>query len=118
MGRRGGLLQRNATNIKLIYWLYLALLATPITTTMGYAIARMNRGNGTDWLDSHYTFQIRTLWIGLLYLFIGVVLTYISAIPGTLIVVALILWLIIRCVRGLRLAGAQQRVPDPTSWIW
>jgi uncharacterized membrane protein len=51
-----------------IYILYLVPFG--VTHIVGLVLAYVSRESAPDWLRSHYTFQIRTFWIGLLY-FIG-----------------------------------------------
>jgi uncharacterized membrane protein len=99
----------------IIYVLYLANFILPFTSLVGLIMAYINKGDG-NFLDSHYQFQIRTFWIGLLYGFIGVLLTAIMI--GWLILLFLAIWLIIRCVKGLKYLGKQQPMPDPTSWMF
>jgi len=116
MANAEGAFDRNATNVNIVYYLYLASILVGITAIIGIIIAYMNRGSGSDWLDSHYTYQIRTFWIGLLYSVIGLVLTFV--IIGFLVLLFVLIWWIVRCVKGLQLAGARQPVPDPATWMW
>jgi uncharacterized membrane protein len=110
-----GAFDRNATNVSIIYYLYLATILLWVTAIVGVIMAFMNRGSG-DWLDSHYTYQIRTFWIGILYGFIGVVLTMV--VIGIFVLAAVLVWWIVRCLKGLKLIGAKQPIPDPTTWMW
>ena len=50
-----------------------ALLAEFASVVLAY----VNRGDGASWVDSHYRFQIRTFWIGLLFATVGSVLSII-----------------------------------------
>jgi uncharacterized membrane protein len=54
-------------NVKLVYGLYLVSVLVGLTLLVGLVMAYINRGQvaGT-WAESHYTYQIRTFWIGLL----------------------------------------------------
>jgi uncharacterized membrane protein len=103
-------------NVKLIYVLYLASVVVGITVLVGLVMAYLNRGGARGtWAESHYTYQIRTFWIGLLYSLISVVLMVLGI--GFLLIVAVLIWAIVRCVKGLQLAAARSPVPDPQSWI-
>jgi uncharacterized membrane protein len=116
MASTDGAFDRTATNVNVIYYLYLASILLGVTAIVGVIMAYMNRGPGADWLDSHYTYQIRTFWTGLLYSAIGLVLTFV--IIGFLVLLFVLIWWIVRCIKGLQLAGARQPVPDPATWMW
>jgi uncharacterized membrane protein len=116
MASTEGAFDRNATNVTVVYYLYLASILVGVTAIVGVIMAYMNRGPGADWLDSHYTYQIRTFWIGLLYSAIGFVLMFV--IIGFVVLLGVLIWWIVRCIKGLQLAGARQPVPDPATWMW
>ena len=54
------------------------------------------------WVESHYRWQIRTFWFALLWFVIGwmFIFTFIGALVGIPILVALTVWLIYRIARG------------------
>ena len=57
----------------IIYILFMVGFATFHTATIvGLVLAYVNRDGAPEWLRSHYTFQIRTFWIGLLYLTVSI----------------------------------------------
>ena len=103
-------------NVKLVYGLYLVSVLVGLTILVGLVMAYMNRGQvAGSWTESHYTYQIRTFWIGLLYSLISVVLMIVGV--GFLLIFAVLIWGIARCIRGLQWAGAGQAVPQPTTWF-
>ena len=55
----------------IVYILYFAAYFVGITAVIGVIIAHVQVGSGEPMLDSHYRFQIRTFWIGILYLVVG-----------------------------------------------
>ena len=57
----------STSNAQIIYILYLVSLVVGVTGIVGVIMAYVYRGEAPDWLQSHYRFQIRTFWIGLLY---------------------------------------------------
>ena len=60
-----------------------------------------------SWLESHFTWQIRTFWWGLLWGVVGGVLLLVLV--GYLVLVANALWIIYRIVKGwLRLAERRE----------
>ncbi|WP_040727197.1 membrane protein [Thiomicrorhabdus sp. Kp2] len=99
----------------IIYVLYLVSLLVGITSIVGVIMAYINKGDG-NYLDSHYQFQIRTFWIGLLYTIIGVVLT--AVMIGWIIILFVLVWYIVRCVKGIKYLGKQESIPEPTSWMF
>jgi len=109
-------LQPGGDNVKLVYVLYLASFVVGVTVIVGLVIAYINRNDtrGT-WVGSHYTYQIRTFWIGLLYSFVSFLLMFV--IIGFLLFVLVAIWGVVRCVRGLMWAAEGKPVPDPATWL-
>jgi len=108
--------QANASDgsAKLVYILYLASLLVGITSIIGVVIAYVNKAESPEWLQSHYQFQIRTFWISLLIGFIGVVTSWIGI--GVLILLFLLIWMIVRCVKGYKVLEKGEAHPNPTGW--
>jgi uncharacterized membrane protein len=106
----------SVANVNLVYYLYLAAVVLGLTAIVGVIMAYMNRTPAGDWLDSHYRYQIRTFWIGLLYGIVGGALTMVLV--GILVLIFALVWWIVRCVKGLKLAGEGKPVPDPGTWMW
>lgn len=110
---RGPVQGRTAT---IVYILYLVGLIIQVTHLIGVVVAYIYRHDGPDWVRTHYRFQIRTFWIGLLYLVIGVVTLHVLI--GGLILFLTLIWFIVRCVKGLRFLGHAQPYDNVTSWLW
>ena len=103
-------------NVKLIYGLYLVSVLVGVTMLIGLVMAYINRGQvAGSWAESHYTYQIRTFWIGLLYCLISVVLMLVLI--GFLLIFLVLIWVFARCIRGLQWAGNGQPVPNPKTWL-
>jgi uncharacterized membrane protein len=100
----------------LIYILYLVSLIFGITAIVGIVVAYINQGDGPSWVDSHYRFQIRTFWIGLLFSVIAIATTPI--IVGYLVLLFLLFWWIIRCAKGMKYLSKGQAHADPTGWMF
>ncbi len=100
----------------IIYVLYLMNFIIPFGALIGLIMAYVNKDDEDNFLQSHYQFQIRTFWIGLLYGFIGFVLTLILI--GWLVLLFTLIWWIIRCAKGFKYLGKKQPMPDPTSWMF
>lgn len=102
-------------NAKLVYILYLVSFVLGLTSIIGLVFAYINRGQAEDWVASHYTYQIRTFWIGLLYFVIAFLLTMVMV--GFLLLIVVSVWYIVRCVIGLQKASQRQPIDNPQSWI-
>ena len=100
---------------KIIYILYLVGIVMPILTVIGLVMAYVNRESTDDWLNSHYQFQIRTFWLGLLFSIISGLLTIILI--GYFFLLVTALWFIIRCVKGLKYLDNQQGHPNAVTWM-
>ena len=101
---------------KIIYILYLFGIIFDITGIIGVIMAYINKSDAPEWLQSHYRFQIRTFWIGVLYMMIGVILTL--ALIGYLIILFWVIWLIVRCIKGMKTLDNKQAHPNPTGWMF
>jgi len=101
---------------KIVYILYLVGIVFGITGIIGVVMAYINRDDAPEWLKSHYQFQIRTFWIGALYLFIGVILS--SVIIGYFVLLFWLVWLIFRCAKGMKSLDQKETHPDPTGWMF
>jgi uncharacterized membrane protein len=108
-------LEPGKTNIQVIYGLYLASLVIGITAIIGVVIAYMNRGKTGGWVETHYTWAIRTFWIGILYAFASAVLMIVGI--GFLLFFAVAIWAIVRCVIGLQKAARDEAIDNPESWL-
>lgn len=88
---------KNLTTI--VYALYAASLVFGVTCLVAIIINYVKRDDvkGT-WLESHFRWQIRTFWFGLLLVVLGV-LTYVIII-GWLILAFACVWFIYRIVKG------------------
>ncbi|WP_136253373.1 DUF4870 family protein [Onishia niordana] len=102
---------------QIIYVLYLAGLITgSVTTLIGAIMAYVYRSDASPWLQEHYRYLIRTFWIGVLYSIAAFMLGVIGI--GFLVMPLLALWLIVRCVIGLKAARADQPPAKPDTWLW
>jgi uncharacterized membrane protein len=108
-------LEPGKTNLQVIYILYLASFVIGITGLVGIVLAYLNRGKSAPWLESHYTWAIRTFWIGLLGSFISFILFFVVIGMFTIILVAI--WFIVRIVIGLQKLGRNEPIADPQSWL-
>lgn len=110
------LLQDDKTLPVVIYALHIASLVTGgLTSLIGVIIAYISRKDAPAWLASHYEFQIRTFWLTLLFSVIGLILTPVGI--GVVVLVAVGVWLVVRCVVGLSTLLKGQPYPTPKAWM-
>ena len=105
----------STTTPRIIYALYLAGIVIPFVSIIGVVMAYINKDDAPEWLQSHYQFQIRTFWIGFLYVVIGALLSIILI--GYLVLLFWVVWIIVRCVKGMKYLDSRQAHPNPTSWM-
>lgn len=103
-------------NANTVYILYLVGLIVPLTPVVGVIMAYANAGDASEGLRTHYRFQIRTFWIGLLYALIGA-LTFIVII-GAFWLCFVTVWWIVRCVKGMQAIANGAPYEQPESWLW
>lgn len=100
-----------------IYILYLAHFVPLIgwvATIVGLVIAYVEEPTAPAWLKTHYKFQIRTFWIGLLYAVVSIVLFVVLI--GFPLLLATWIWFIVRCALGLSRLLRHEPYPTPESW--
>ena len=102
--------------VGLTYVLFLIGNIIGVTSIIGVVIAYVRRENAPAWLQSHYTFQIRTFWVSLIGVVVFGILTLILI--GFVGLLVVWLWLLIRSVVGLLRVIERQQIDDPRSfWI-
>lgn len=111
----GGLFTPERKMAAIVYIFYLLSLVVGITSIIGVVMAYVFRGEADETIRSHYEFQIRTFWIGLLIGVIGLILTFVLI--GILVLLALLVWFVVRCVIGLKYLNEGKPVPNPKSWM-
>ena len=107
-------LEPGQTNMQVIYALYLAGFVIGITVLIGLVMAYVNRGKAGGWIETHYTWAIRTFWIALLGGFVSLLLMLVAI--GFLLALAVAVWVIVRCVIGLQAVSRGEPIKNPESW--
>lgn len=96
--------------------LYLASYITGVTGIVGVVLAYVWRGEArTDWEISHYEYAIKTFWIFLIGTILGFVLMVVLI--GFLILPAVAVLVIVRCVMSILNAQKHAPMPNPGSWL-
>ncbi|MFQ3789446.1 DUF4870 family protein [Halomonas sp. A29] len=99
-----------------VYALFLAGIVTGgLTALIGVVIAYVYRGQGPHWLDEHYRYLIRTFWLAMLYFGVSMLLTLVLI--GFVTTLMAVVWLVIRCVKGIKNLQ-EHRAPDNVdAWL-
>lgn len=101
---------------KIIYIFLMVSTLIGLSALVAVVMAYIYMDDAPPWLKTHYRYQIRTFWIGLLYSIIGLITFAIGI--GKLIILFTIVWVIIRCIKALKLLDREQPVANPDSWMF
>ena len=96
--------------------LYLSGFLLGVTWIVGVVLAYVWKGEAkAEWEASHYTYLIRTFWIG----FIGTVISIFLMIVliGFLLWAAVAVLMVVRCVLSLINAQKHEPMPNPETWL-
>ena len=92
-------IEKQKKNAQLVYILYALSFIVGITYVAGVIVAYIKRPESKDtWLESHYTWQIKTFWYSLIGMVIGIILMVVFI--GFFIMFAVAVWTIYRIVKG------------------
>ena len=100
----------------IVYILYFVSYFTGLTSVIGVIIAHVQVGAADDLLRGHYQFQIRTFWIGVLYLVVGIILTFVLI--GIAILFWWFVWSLVRNINGILALNENRPIANPTSWMF
>ncbi len=101
---------------RLVYWAFLLGLFLPGLNVIAAALAWRARTRGDDLTQSHAANQISIFWRSVVYVLIGLALTYFLF--GVLLIMAAIIWYILRVLRGLKSLSAGLPPENPQSWLF
>lgn len=99
-----------------VYALYALGFFTAITTVVGLIIAHVKATTASGLWLSHFQFQIRTFWIGLVYFVAGFSLLYFYI--GFLVVLWWTIWTLVRIIKGAILLHDERPIAKPNSWLF
>ena len=100
-----------------VYILYLVSYAVSgITAVVGVIIAHIQVNEADPIQATHYQFQIRTFWIGLMYMVIGCILAFVLV--GFLVLLWWFIWTLVRNIKGLLALNENRPIANPTSWMF
>ncbi len=97
----------------IVYVLFLAPLGG-LTHIIGLVLAYVARDSAPEWLRTHYTYLIRSFWMGILYFLIAGVLCVVLV--GFVLLPIVFIWLVVRCALGLMRLVRNEPIARPASW--
>jgi len=106
----------DTTLAMIVYVLYFASYFFIITALVGVIMAYVQIGTADPMLQSHYRFQIRTFWIGLLYFVAGIILCFV--VVGILVLIWWFVWTLIRSIKGILALNEGRPIAQPESWLF
>lgn len=96
---------------------YLASFITGITGLVGIVLAHVwGSDSKDDWAASHYTYLIRTFWIGFAASIVAGILTVVLI--GLILLPVIAIWVGVRSVMSLIKAQKQEPMPDPQTLLF
>lgn len=104
------LTDQRPTTLPMIAWATCLLGLAPI----GIIIAYMERGR-IPHLQNQYTYLIRTVWIGLLYISIALILCIVMI--GFPLMVAASIWYLARCIKAMISLSRSEDLRSPRTWL-
>jgi uncharacterized membrane protein len=99
-----------------VYVLYVAGYFTGISALIGVIIAHVQIDDADPVLRSHYRFQIRTFWLGVLTIAVGFPLCVVLI--GFPILIWWFVWSLVRIVKGILLINEHKPIVNPGSWLF
>lgn len=99
-----------------VYLLLLGGIMMVVTAPVGVVLAHWRRHRAPAWLRSHFTFQIRTFWLGLLLFAAAVGLA--MSLLGYLVLAVWMAWAVGRCAVGINDLMRRRAVPNPRGWVF
>lgn len=102
----------SVVNVKTAYACYLVSLAVPPAALVGLLIAfEGSKSSPAAWLASHYTYQLRTFWMGLALNVIAWTLLFSGV--GLLLYPLIAAWVVARAVKGIARVATGEPIEDP-----
>ena len=114
VGPSGGFDFNQPTIISLCF---LSSFVVGITGLVGIVLAHVWSGEAKDsWAASHFTYLIRTFWIGFVAFIVAAVLSFVLI--GLLLIPLIAVWIGVRSVMSLIKAQRQEPMPEPETLLF
>lgn len=99
-----------------VYILYFVGYFVVLTNLIGVIIAHIKASEAQPIYQSHFRYQMRTFWVGLLFAVIGVLLFVVKI--GILVLAAVAIWTLVRNIKGLVRVLDRRPIDNPSTWLW
>ncbi|MBI1685891.1 DUF4870 family protein [Caulobacter hibisci] len=112
-----------------VYGLYLLGFTNGLTFFVGLIVAYVYRGAAGPINASHYTFAIRSFWLSIAWFIVGLALILFGIplslvligipmlVAGVVILSAISLWFVVRCIAGVAYLVRGEAYPRPYTWL-
>jgi uncharacterized membrane protein len=100
----------------IVYILYFCGFFLALPALIGVIIAHIKAKDASALWRSHFRYQIRTFWIGLLILIVGFVLCFVLV--GLLVWAWFVVWTLIRCIKGTIRLSEDRPIENPAALLW
>ena len=100
----------------IVYALYGLGFLTGITALAGLILAYIQRENADALWRTHFDFQIRTFWLGIATLFLGMITALLLI--GYLIMLWWLVWTLVRVIKGYLTLNEGKPINNPKTWLW
>lgn len=101
--------------VRLVYAGMLAGLVLPGLNVIAAVLAWLGRDTGDEVVRSHARNQLHIFFKSVVYVLTGLVLTWFLF--GVLIIMATVIWYILRIAKGLQSLAANEPAANPESWL-
>lgn len=105
-----------ATKVAYVIYISYFLFCIPALPVIGVIFAYIFENDAKQYLKSHYQYLIRSFWIGLLYSVIAFALVIL--VIGIFLMPLLLIWWLIRMVKGMKSLMRNEPVINPTTWLF
>lgn len=111
----------NGTTVTLaVYILYLLSAILGLTSIIGVIIAYAFRPDASTWLQTHYTYAIRTFWIGMTLFILSIAFTLFDG-PSELTItfgILTLIWWLTRSITGVITLRNGAPIKNPQTWLF
>ncbi|NVJ98544.1 MAG: DUF4870 domain-containing protein [Alphaproteobacteria bacterium] len=108
---------KDRRTVVLVYILLLIGLFTGGLASIAAAVVAHSKSGTLDPVyESHLTYQIRTFWFGIAMGIVGTLLMIVLI--GWIILIWVLIWTLVRCIKGFTAANDEQPITNPQTFLW